>query len=73
MLMDRQNRFEINIKYNIQGNERMVTAGSSLWKVKLIRHYIVLCALSGYFPGEFVLKLNIICVSPLQMSGIIES
>ena len=46
----------------------MVKAGSSLWKVKLIRYYIVLCALSGYFPGEFVLKLNIICVSPLQMS-----
>ena len=29
--------------------------------------------LSAYFPGEFVLKLNIICVSPLQMSEIIES
>ena len=47
--------------------------GSSLWKVSIIRHYIVLGAPSGYFPGEFVLKLNIICVSPLQMSGIIES
>ena len=69
MLMDRQNRFDINFTYNTrQGNERMVKAGSSLWKVKLIRHYIVLSALSGYFPGEFVLKLNIISVSPLQMS-----
>ena len=48
-------------------------AGSSIWKVKIIRHCIVLGALSAYFPGEFVLKLNIICVSPLQMSEIIES
>ena len=35
--------------------------------------YCTLSALSAYFPGEFVLKLNIICVSPLQMSEIIES